>query len=94
MFTYRRNVALAGASRIGVITLMITFGAMFGFTVLGRIALLIARIADLGTYTAPAYSLAPGSEDFLRVTLSPPILIAVGIPAVLALGALRRRDAA
>ena len=94
VFTYRRNVALAGASRIGVITLMITFGAMFGFTVLGRIALLIERIADLGTYTAPAYSLAPGSEDFLRVTLSPPILIAVGITAVLALGALRRRDAA
>ncbi|MHC4846741.1 MAG: hypothetical protein ACYTCU_11360, partial [Planctomycetota bacterium] len=47
LFTYKRTPLLAGVSRIGVITLMITFGSMFGFTVLGRIALLIERVDHL-----------------------------------------------
>jgi hypothetical protein len=38
---------VGGAARVGVWYLMITFGAAFGFTVMGRIALLAARFEFL-----------------------------------------------
>ncbi|HZM00059.1 MAG TPA: hypothetical protein VFD43_07380 [Planctomycetota bacterium] len=97
VFTFRRTRGLAAVSRVGVITLMITFGSMFGFTVLGRIALLIERIDDLHGYTAPAYSLAAAGPDpgLGAALLSPPVLLGALIVALLALGALgRRRPAA
>ena len=97
IFTYRRTKVLAGISKVGVITLMITFGAMFGFTVLGRIALLIERVDELKTYTAPGYSLggmpAAGAEaGVLNAFLTPPILIAVIMVAMLALGIGIKKD--
>ena len=93
MFTLRRTKGLQAVSRIGVITLMITFGSMFGFTVLGRIALLIERVNDLDRYTAPAYSLAAGdaSGGGGSLLLTPPLLLGALIVALLALGALQRR---
>ena len=92
MFTLRRTKGLQVVSRIGVITLMITFGSMFGFTVLGRIALLIERVNDLDRYTAPAYWLArPDTPDGGFPLLSPPIVLGALIVALLALGALQRR---
>ena len=69
IFTYRRTKFLSGASRVGVVTLMITFGSMFGFTVLGRFALLIERVDQLDSYAVPAYSLASGG-GFLTTLLS------------------------
>jgi len=93
VFTFRRTRTLAAVSRIGVVTLMITFGSMFGFTVLGRIALLIERVAMLKDYTAPEYALAGGTQAGLLATvLSPPVLLTVLMVALLALGALRRRE--
>jgi hypothetical protein len=94
VFTFRRTPALLAVSRVGIVTLMITFGSMFGFTVLGRIALLIERVADLQGYTGPAYSLAalpaagtdPGP---LTAMLSPPVLLAALITLVLLLGRKR-----
>ena len=96
LFTYKRTPLLAGVSRVGVITLMITFGSMFGFTVLGRIALLIERVASLDGYSEPAYSLvaapAAGTEaGWISVTLSPPFIIGGIIVLMLTLGALSRR---
>ena len=85
IFTFKRTRLLAGISRYGIITLMVTFGAMFGFTVLGRIALLIERVSDLKTYTAPAYNLA-GAEGVLGTFTSPPLLITYLIVVVLLLG--------
>jgi hypothetical protein len=38
---------VGGAARVGVWYLMITFGAAFGFTVMGRIALLADRVEFL-----------------------------------------------
>ena len=35
------------ASRLGILTLMITFGASFGYTVMGRISLLVGRLTFL-----------------------------------------------
>ncbi len=72
MFTFRRSRAFSSLSRIGIITLMITFGSMFGFTVLGRIALLIERVDTLGQLTEPQYSFAGDSP-----LLSPPWIIAL-----------------
>jgi len=98
VFTFRRGKVLAGASRVGVVVLMLTFGAMFGFTVLGRYALLIDRIDTLGDYTGGAYSLAPppaaGSAGALQLMLSPPVLLAVLIALVLAVAAASRKRSA
>jgi hypothetical protein len=94
VFTFRRTPALRAMSRVGIITLMITFGSMFGFTVLGRIALLIERVSDLEGYTAPEYSLAGGTTQaagggWLTSLASPPILLAALITLVLLLGSRR-----
>ena len=42
-FSLEHKGPVGGAARVGVWYLMITFGASFGFTVMGRIALLAAR---------------------------------------------------
>ncbi len=78
IFTYKRTPILGGMSRVGIVVLMITFGSMFGFTVLGRYALLIERVDTLGGFNTPDYSL------FGLSVLSPPILLAVLIALVLA----------
>jgi len=46
-FSLRQGPVLKTLSRIGIVYLMITFGAAFGFTVLGRVSLLIGRARDL-----------------------------------------------
>jgi hypothetical protein len=84
VFTFRRTPALRAVSRVGIVTLMITFGSMFGFTVLGRIALLIERVSDLDSYAEPEYALAGGGN--LAFALSPPILLGALITLVLLLG--------
>ena len=42
-------------SRVGIWFLMISFGASFGFAVMGRISLLIGRFYDLITYSSAEY---------------------------------------
>jgi hypothetical protein len=46
-FSFEHIGVMGGASRVGVWFLMITFGASFGYTVMGRIALLAIRIEYL-----------------------------------------------
>lgn len=46
-FSIQHNKALRGVSKIGVIYLMVFFGAAFGYTVMGRVSLLIGRIRFL-----------------------------------------------
>ncbi len=43
-FSKEHRGALGGVARVGIWTLMITFGASFGFTVMSRMSLLIGRI--------------------------------------------------
>jgi hypothetical protein len=45
-------------TRVGIYFLMISFGASFGFAVMGRISLLIGRFTDLITYGTSTYSYA------------------------------------
>ncbi len=46
-FSFEHKGMIGGISRVGVWVLMITFGAMFGYTVMGRIALLAIRLEFL-----------------------------------------------
>jgi hypothetical protein len=89
LFTVKRTRTLAGFSRMGVIVLMLAFGARFGYSVLGRIALLIQRIAELNSYGQPAYSM--GGSGWLGTMLTPPWLVGGLIVLVLAIAALSRR---
>ena len=43
-------------SKLGIYFLMISFGASFGFAVMGRISLLIGRFVDLITYSSSAHN--------------------------------------
>ena len=45
-------------SYVGTIFLMITFGSSFGYTVLGRISLLIGRVQDLYIFGERRYGYA------------------------------------
>jgi hypothetical protein len=49
-FSAERGPVLKAASRIGIVFLMVTFGAAFGFTVLGRVSLLLGRARDLQSF--------------------------------------------
>ena len=46
-FSKEHSGAFGKASRVGIWILMITFGASFGYTVMGRISLLVGRITFL-----------------------------------------------
>ena len=46
------------AARMGILFLMISFGAAFGYTVMARMSLLIGRLSDLIEYSAPQYGWA------------------------------------
>lgn len=43
-FSKKHEGVLGGTARLGIIFLMISFGAAFGYTVMGRISLLIGRL--------------------------------------------------
>jgi hypothetical protein len=46
-FSVEHKGAFGAASKIGIWVLMITFGAAFGYTVMGRVALLVGRMEFL-----------------------------------------------
>ena len=50
-FSKEHKGLLGKASKIGIYFLMISFGASFGFAVMGRISLLIGRFTDLITFS-------------------------------------------
>jgi len=66
-------------SRVGIYFLMISFGASFGFAVMGRISLLIGRYYDLLEFNKPEYHHATS-------------WVLVGMVALLALWAFRTRE--
>ena len=49
---------LGKASKVGIYFLMISFGASFGFAVMGRISLLIGRFTDLILFSGSDYRYA------------------------------------
>ncbi|NQV41740.1 MAG: hypothetical protein HQ506_05235 [Candidatus Marinimicrobia bacterium] len=57
-FSKEHSGTFGKVTRVGIYFLMISFGASFGFAVMGRISLLIGRFTDLITYGGPTYSYA------------------------------------
>jgi len=57
-FSMEHKGIFSGISRIGIYFLMVSFGASFGFAVMGRISLLIGRFNDLITYSSGGYGYA------------------------------------
>lgn len=55
-FSKEHSGAFGKATRIGIYFLMISFGASFGFAVMGRISLLIGRFTDLISYGGSSYN--------------------------------------
>lgn len=55
-FSKEHKGVLGKASKVGIYFLMISFGASFGFAVMGRISLLIGRFVDLIKYSAGDYN--------------------------------------
>lgn len=56
-FFSKEHTGIVGKiSKVGIYFLMISFGAHFGFTVMGRISLLIGRFYDLIEYSGDSYS--------------------------------------
>ena len=57
-FSKEHKGLLGKASKIGTYFLMISFGASFGFAVMGRISLLIGRFTDLIKFSGSEYNYA------------------------------------
>ncbi len=58
LFTVEHSGTGKAIARMGVLFLMISFGAAFGYTVMARMSLLIGRLTDLIEYSSPAYHYA------------------------------------
>tara|TARA_B100000700_G_scaffold174459_1_gene192646 strand:+ start:1 stop:423 length:423 start_codon:yes stop_codon:yes gene_type:complete len=54
-FSREQKGVFGKVTRIGIYFLMISFGASFGFAVMGRISLLIGRFLDLIKYSGSEY---------------------------------------
>jgi len=55
-FSKEHKGAFGKLTKLGIYFLMISFGASFGFAVMGRISLLIGRFVDLIDYSKPQYN--------------------------------------
>ena len=57
-FSKQHDGLIGKISKVGIWTLMISFGAAFGYTVMARISLLIGRFDKLIEFSAPKYNYA------------------------------------
>lgn len=55
LFTVEHSGLGRSIARMGVVFLMISFGAAFGYTVMARMSLLIGRLTDLIEFASPSY---------------------------------------
>ncbi|MFO0773798.1 MAG: hypothetical protein U0172_03925 [Nitrospiraceae bacterium] len=58
LFTVQHTGPGKVVARMGILFLMISFGAAFGYTVMARMSLLIGRLTDLIEYSQPTYHYA------------------------------------
>jgi hypothetical protein len=80
LFTVEHSGLGRSVARMGILFLMISFGAAFGYTVMARMSLLIGRLTDLIEFASPSYQYAA-------------LWLAAATIATLALWATRRKDA-
>lgn len=55
LFSVEHKGVINGISRVGIYFVMVAFGASFGYTVMGRMSLLIGRCYDLIEFATPKY---------------------------------------
>ena len=54
-FSVEHKGAIKGIARTGIIFLMVSFGASFGFTVMARVSLIFGRLYDLVEFSSKTY---------------------------------------
>ena len=77
-FSAPHNPAMRVVSRFGVLVLMLSFGASFGFTVMGRISLAIGRFQEMFGYDKPdavAAAIQPQTATLVSLIIIVSILV-------------------
>ena len=93
-FSSKHNKPMRVISRVGILTLMLSFGASFGFTVMGRISLAIGRAETLLGLDQPNTLITLGSMEVERMTATRWTTIGTLLLVIVAIGLLKRRKAA
>jgi len=70
-FSARQTKSMAVVSKVGIIVLMLSFGASFGYTVMGRISLAIGRAQELLGLDKPPVdmTIGAGTDPINRMSL-------------------------
>ncbi len=90
-FSARHNKPMRTISRIGILTLMLSFGASFGFTVMGRISLAIGRAETLLGLDQPNTLITLGSMEVHRMPATRWTTIGTLGLVILVIALLKRR---
>ncbi len=94
-FSKAHTGLFGGMARVGICTLMIGFGASFGFTVMARISLFINRIQDVDVWRQAAFdSSNPGHHAGFYVVFWVLALFVVGYTVYEVASHLMRKQAA
>ena len=93
-FSARHNKPMRVISRVGILTLMLSFGASFGFTVMGRISLAIGRAETLLGIDQPNVLINLGSIEVHRMTAIRWTTIGTLVLVIVAIALLKRRETA
>jgi hypothetical protein len=88
-FSKEHKGAFGAVAKIGIFTLMIGFGASFGYTVMARISLFIQRVQFLGN---DWYKVAQGNPGYSAVVWGAALLVALVILLEI-IRQLRKREA-
>jgi len=92
-FSTPHNKPMRAISRIGILTLMLSFGASFGFTVMGRISLAIGRAEALLGLDQPNSLIKLGSMEVHRMTATRWTTVGTMLLVILSIAWLKRRAA-
>jgi len=90
-FSSPHNKPMRVISRIGILTLMLSFGASFGFTVMGRISLAIGRAETLLGLDQPNTLITIGSMEVQRMTATRWTSVGTLLLVIVAIAWLKRR---
>jgi len=90
-FSAKHNKPMRVISRIGILTLMLSFGASFGFTVMGRISLAIGRAETLLGLDQPNTLITIGSMEVHRMTATRWTTVGTLLLVIILIAILRRR---
>jgi len=91
-FSTPHNKPMRVISRIGILTLMLSFGASFGFTVMGRISLAIGRAETLLGLDQPDSLITLGPMEVQRMTAMRWTTIITLLLVILSIAWMRRHS--